>query len=101
MNQERAVGLEHQEAYGLGEPGGQATCVKDLTASDEQAHSPRTVLSSSDRSGLGITGVSRARAATRQDLPNTAAHSRKSPDGKRIRASDARLLVDLPVRRRS
>ena len=39
MLQEGAVGLEHQEAYGFGEPGGETTRVKDLAAGDEQAHS--------------------------------------------------------------
>ena len=49
VDQKRPVGLEHQEADGFGEPGGETTRVKDLAAGDEQAHGRRTVLSVSDR----------------------------------------------------
>ena len=35
---EGAVGLEHEEAHGVGQPSGQATGVVNLAASDEQTH---------------------------------------------------------------
>ena len=38
MNQKRAVGLEDQEANGLGQAGSEASGVQDLAACDEQAH---------------------------------------------------------------
>jgi hypothetical protein len=48
MDEERAVSLEHQEADGLGKPGGESACVKDLAAGDDESHRRRTVLSISD-----------------------------------------------------
>ena len=48
MHQERAVGLEHEEAHSLREPSGQAACAEDFAAGDQQAHGRRTVLSVSD-----------------------------------------------------
>jgi hypothetical protein len=48
MYKEGSVGLEHEEADGLREPGGQPPGVDDFAAGDEQAHGPRTVLSVSD-----------------------------------------------------
>lgn len=38
MDEERAVGFEHEEAYGFGESAGETTCVQDLATGDEQAH---------------------------------------------------------------
>jgi hypothetical protein len=49
MDQDGAVGFEHEEANGLGQPCGEATRIQNLAASDEQTHRPRTVLSVSDR----------------------------------------------------
>jgi hypothetical protein len=50
MDQERAVGLEHEQPNGLGQTGRQAACIEDFAAGDDEAHSPRTVLSVSDGS---------------------------------------------------
>ena len=35
MHEEGPVRFEHEEAYGLREPGGQAACVEDFTAGDQ------------------------------------------------------------------
>jgi hypothetical protein len=48
MNQKGAVGFEHQQANGLGEPRRQAARVEDFAAGDDQPHGRRTVLSLSD-----------------------------------------------------
>jgi hypothetical protein len=48
MNQERAVGLEHEESNCLGQPSREATRVEDFATCDEEAHSRRTVPSVSD-----------------------------------------------------
>jgi hypothetical protein len=51
MYKEGPVGLEHEEAYGLGQPCREAARVLHLTASDEETHLG-TVLSVSDSAGI-------------------------------------------------
>jgi hypothetical protein len=48
MDEERAVGLEHQEPYSFRETGRQTARVEDLATGNEQTHGRRTVLSVSD-----------------------------------------------------
>src|SRR5919198_3009333 len=43
MDEEGAIGLEHQEPNGLWKPRGEAPRIEDLAAADEQAHKPWTV----------------------------------------------------------
>lgn len=45
MDEERAVRLDHEESYGLGQRRGQAAGVEDLAAGDEETHGRPTVLS--------------------------------------------------------
>ena len=54
MDQEGAVGLEHQESNSLGKARSKPSCVKDFAACDEQAHGRRTVLSVPDMTARGL-----------------------------------------------
>ena len=51
MDQEGAVGLEHEEPNGLRQSCRQTTRVQNLAAGDEKAHGRWTVLSFSDMQG--------------------------------------------------
>jgi hypothetical protein len=78
MDEEGAVGLEHQKPHRLRETGREATRVENLAAGDEQAHGPRTVLSVSDR----IRIRSRYESRCTRDPPTIASR----PSGKRTQA---------------
>lgn len=56
MDQERAIGFEHQQSDGLGKPGRETARIEDLAAGDQQTHRRRTVLSVSDRMSARFLG---------------------------------------------
>jgi hypothetical protein len=43
VNEHGAVGLEDQQPDRLRQDGGQATCIPDFAAGDEQAHDPHPI----------------------------------------------------------
>ena len=53
MNEDGAIGLEHQEPNGLGQRRRQSAGVNDFAACDDEAHRRWTVLSASDMPGSG------------------------------------------------
>jgi AbrB family looped-hinge helix DNA binding protein len=57
MDHHRAVALDHHEPQRLGQDGGQAAGVPDLTAGDDQAHRARQDMAGGGRAGLDVTSL--------------------------------------------
>jgi hypothetical protein len=92
-----SIGLEHQEARGLGKPRDETAGIEDFAAGDAEAHRRRTVLSGSDRE----RGPSRAplrrrdRSSLRLERGYCACKTRvtKSSDVQRDKASESGALL--------